>query len=298
MRSYCSCGSLIVYGKCTNKNCETLAFGLDVFDLQRQINMYCNNEKIAKKLKKFDGFLPMIPKYDSLLTPLNDDDSYDTKINLYTEFKELKAFGIPLNMSVCVNVSDNLEDRLAFIKLRESSIKESRGKLDKITPYILKMELYYPYANNGYIVYFGSYNQSSWQIISKFKPRNIEDELGHIEKAIGLQYTLSKNWSVYVKDANDVIGMRMMIGRKKAKEIFKLREIEDGKQRRTALKHIVNSYTRNTNTDNEISVLEHLRGATEFKWEGLKCVLIPSMKEQRNIEKLKSNKRQENKSKK
>jgi hypothetical protein len=292
MRLYCTCGSLIINGKCSNKKCETLEFELDILDLQNETNSYCINEKIRKKVKKFDGFIPMLPQYDNLLSGLDDDDTYDTKINISTELKALRAFKIPLNISVGIRVKNDDDgiDRIAFIKVQEASLKEARGKIDRITPYMVKIELYYPYVDQGYTTYLGSFDENKWQVVSKFKPVNPQEDLTHALNSIGLQYTLSKNWSVYIKDEDDVIGMRMMIGRNKAREIFKLRDIEDGKQRRTALRHIVNSHSRKISDEMEIDVLKHLRGAMEFDWEDLKCTIIPSLKEIRSIEKLKSEK--------
>ena len=119
--------------------------------------------------------------------------------------------------------------------------------------------------------------------------KEINDALFKIYSGMALQYSLCSNWSIYTKDKNDAIGMRVMIGKNKVKQIFKLRDIEDGKQRRTALRHIVGGYTKLTNGF-EIDITNYLRGATEFTCDGLKYKLEPSLKDLRFIEKLKKEK--------
>lgn len=62
------------------------------------------------------------------------------------------------------------------------------------------------------------------------------------------------------------------------REVFRLRDIPEGRSRRAALRHWVKEHWRSSRTDpaEEVKVREHLRGATEFTWNGLRCRVVPS----------------------
>lgn len=62
-----------------------------------------------------------------------------------------------------------------------------------------------------------------------------------------------------------------------AREVFKLRDVPEGKQRRSAIHHWVGEHRRRkTESDEYINILDYLRGQTEFKWNGLNCTIKPS----------------------
>jgi hypothetical protein len=64
-----------------------------------------------------------------------------------------------------------------------------------------------------------------------------------------------------------------------ARAVFRLRDIPEGRQRRTALKHWVTEHWRSTpaTNDKSIKVGEYLRGAEKFTWNGLRCIVTPSL---------------------
>lgn len=65
----------------------------------------------------------------------------------------------------------------------------------------------------------------------------------------------------------DVLGVR---------EVFRLRDIPNGAQRRAALRHWVGEHWRENEKD-RIKVRRHLRGAIKFSWNGLQCEIEPSL---------------------
>lgn len=66
-----------------------------------------------------------------------------------------------------------------------------------------------------------------------------------------------------------------------AREVFRLRDIPNGKSRRTALRHWVREHWRKKHDDpaDESKVREHLRGATSFVWNGLRCSVRPAQED-------------------
>jgi hypothetical protein len=68
------------------------------------------------------------------------------------------------------------------------------------------------------------------------------------------------------------------------REAFRLRDIPDGKQRRTALRHWVRDHWRRRGRESEADhrwILAHMRGAEEFSWSGLQCRIEPSRQDER-----------------
>lgn len=64
-----------------------------------------------------------------------------------------------------------------------------------------------------------------------------------------------------------------------AREVFRLRDIPEGKSRRAALRHWVKSHWRSGSRDGSSEVRRHLRGAERFVWNGLRCVITPSIED-------------------
>jgi hypothetical protein len=89
---------------------------------------------------------------------------------------------------------------------------------------------------------------------------------------VDLERECSENW---LADAADIKldgapTVRLVIGPHEAKDLFRLREIEDGAQRRAALLHLVRAHERRRHaTPHEASqVREHLRGRPSCTWGG------------------------------
>jgi len=63
------------------------------------------------------------------------------------------------------------------------------------------------------------------------------------------------------------------------KEWFRLRDVPDGKNRRSALLHWVSKHSRQSRKDpeSEIQVRAYLRGASEWDWFGMGCRVIPAV---------------------
>ena len=67
------------------------------------------------------------------------------------------------------------------------------------------------------------------------------------------------------------------------KEVFKLRDIKDGEQRRKALKHIVKSHERTLSSGEKIEIMRYLRGKEKFTQNGYEITIIPSKDDVKSI---------------
>lgn len=109
-----------------------------------------------------------------------------------------------------------------------------------------------------------------WQrLIGNPDPFRVDDSL-RAQMALGMQFTRYYQWMVGCRHGDrpsiliptDPTGIR---------DLFRLREVPEGRQRRAALKHWVSAHWRKKRDDEEakIFVRQHLRGAETFDWLGL-----------------------------
>jgi hypothetical protein len=92
--------------------------------------------------------------------------------------------------------------------------------------------------------------------------------------ALGLQFNSFYEWNVDIRRENS-LELSFVTDPIGAQEIFRLRDIPEGKARRAALRNWVMQHWRKTR-DVDVKVRRHLRGAEQFNWNGLYCTIRPS----------------------
>lgn len=93
---------------------------------------------------------------------------------------------------------------------------------------------------------------------------------------LGLASLRHAQWRVYL-GLDDRPGIELPTTPQGAAEVFRLRDIPEGKQRRAALRHWVNEFWRPLpGTEEETKVREHMRGVQSFAWSGLRVRITPS----------------------
>jgi hypothetical protein len=99
-----------------------------------------------------------------------------------------------------------------------------------------------------------------------------------IPAALGAALALRYEWSVWLGHSSGP-RVRFLTDPLGAREVFRLRDIPPGRDRRAALRHWVSAHARkrHADMDNEARtwVRKHLRGATDFTWNGLRCRIQP-----------------------
>lgn len=92
----------------------------------------------------------------------------------------------------------------------------------------------------------------------------------------GLALSLRYQWTVWLghKDGPRV---RLLSDPTGAREVFRLRDIPQGRERRAALRNWVTDHWRKSRKaeDDAAWVARHLRGAMDFDWNGLRCRIQP-----------------------
>ena len=100
-----------------------------------------------------------------------------------------------------------------------------------------------------------------------------------IHMALQLSLTYHYEWSCYIKEHEDSIGIRVPIHPSASKDVFMLRNIEKGDKRKRAICNFVKDHSRTikgSGNEREVLVKKHLRGDLKFNWRGLQVNIIPS----------------------
>lgn len=109
---------------------------------------------------------------------------------------------------------------------------------------------------------------------------------GSVPALLGFALALRYEWSVWI-GYNEGPRVRFLTDPLGVREIFRLRDIPSGRDRRAALRHWVSAHARRRHPDMNGEALawvrRHMRGATDFTWNGLRCRIQPDAYELEQI---------------
>jgi hypothetical protein len=106
---------------------------------------------------------------------------------------------------------------------------------------------------------------------------SLDDLRWRITMAIAKTLTSEYCWSVSL-GWDDKLMLRFPTDALGVKEVFRLRSIPNGESRKKALLHWVSEHYRRTKKyDEPIDIQPYLRGNVKFNWNGLLCVIKPSI---------------------
>lgn len=166
---------------------------------------------------------------------------------------------------------------------RRVPLKEVRGKFALQTGVVVESStaVINPAATYESAKMLYEYRGGKWISVANhagFRSGTFVAEEHHaIQMAMGIAFTRQYEWRVSlgwvgcptISFVTDPVG---------AREVFRLRDLPNGRSRRSALRHWVREHWRRARRDGaeESKVRAHLRGATEFTWNGLACRIMPS----------------------
>lgn len=159
------------------------------------------------------------------------------------------------------------------------SAKDARGYAKRFSPYMLRADMaeLKDGAFGRFTIYWAWIN-GQWRVADP----KLDGELMDIEGAMmrsstALALRQRYEWAVSlglpgspsVRFATDPTGM---------KDVFRIRDLPEGRDRREALMGWVCDHWRQDrfDPDVEVYVRKHLRGATKFGWEEFECELLPA----------------------
>jgi len=188
----------------------------------------------------------------------------------------------PLDVKIIAEDTDCAGDFVAH-RVRAITPKQARGEVRRPLPYMVDLaHLFFspdkPALARRWIM--GSTDGVWWQSLTNaaIPDPTLDAQFSDIiNVGHGIRFTQDYFWSVQlgwiglplIRIPTDPVG---------AREVFRLRDIPEGKARRAALRHWVEEHWRKDRRDpsEEVKVREHLRGKTVFTWGDLQCIITPS----------------------
>lgn len=206
----------------------------------------------------------------------------------------------PLDAVWCMKYDEGgwPEGTWSFNRIRTCDIREARGRAALITPKMLVRDYCYitpdgarqglrrflAFSGGRWIAAYKGGQRWSWigdagndtQRPEPISHREEPPHNGTVSLAFSIMLTRRYHWSVCLSYGGPSI--RFLTDPTGVREIFKLRDLPEGKLRRAALRHWVAKHHRRSRADEAalIDIRRHLRGATKFTWNGLTCVIEPS----------------------
>lgn len=193
----------------------------------------------------------------------------------------------PLDIGIiCENAGNDLG--LAMARVYTITPRQARGCASRFSPFMIRMD--YAQMMHGQLMraamlrawlggkWVQAERRTIWETEIPKKPDET-DATGRLFPCVATALALRQRyeWAVSlgleaspsIRFATDPTGI---------KEIFKIRDLPEGKDRREALMTWVSDHWRQDrdDPDMEIYVRKHLRGATMFTWRGMNCELLPS----------------------
>ena len=107
------------------------------------------------------------------------------------------------------------------------------------------------------------------------RPRYDRDNMTSAVMAHSMAFTMRYEWTVSLSLCGSM-KIKLPTTPAGARVMFKDREIEPGRVRRTALKNWVRRHSRMCHSGKTADIPAHLRGRTPFSWNGFDCLLEPS----------------------
>jgi hypothetical protein len=263
----------------------------------------------------FDGADPVLDEKRHAALFGRDDTMFKTDLKP-TQFPRFDVSVISLSTN---DINPEIEEGVSLTRCRRASLRFLRGRGASATGFAVELSLAVVTKEFEYIgwhEYFTWTGGNNWApvernlmeghgrrvdwVTMKRRPGTaqlIHDKEERAEWSLKIQLALAdteirrQNWRVLLGfDGHPRIGFRTdPVG---VREIFRLRDIPEGQKRRAALRHWVREHWRvpvsvEENRSALIHVREHLRGSTQFHWNGLSCSIIPSeIDRTRNLEEI------------
>lgn len=299
--NFCECGSLIISEKCSNKKCgkihkQPTQFEMNLANFMDRVNNPLGKFDIST-IKSFDGIIPASKEFN-IVDSANYDDSMED-----FGYYDLKKANIPMSFSQCrLDEEDNYVLERFFLadmaKLKHQIVTPMHLNFIWLIQYIdykgENKEISKCFKDNRikFIIRATPNNKFYHNAASPRRTRELDgDWKKDVEDFPKLMLNNYYTWKVYLKNESDIIGITVPVNASSIKELFKFREIPQGKERRTALFHWVSKHYRrksgNATYDELVEIHKYLRGQTEFDWNGLTCKIIPSADDLATLQRIK-----------
>ena len=213
---------------------------------------------------------------DFLCTPEQQEQALETGTGLNVLYT-------PLNSCFIVDSSGEDQDhRFSLVRCVKLNPKLWRGRIRSVPPDRIDLAIIHLYEDGTFSVNrfpMGRLN-GAWERLEHDAQTKINDYLAiATSAAVALQYRRERSLSVELENINGFGSINITTDHIGIRELFKLREREEGRIRRSPIINWVQHHWRKNRVDeeSEIYVRKHLRGRETFEWADLKCTVHPSI---------------------
>lgn len=242
------------------------------------------NQKVAGNFRKitnrdFDGCIPFLPESFYWHDEVDGDQAL---IPAYSEPR------LHPRLDIRIITLDPTDKRPQLQRVKRVQPQQIRGR---VTPFL-------PFPTEHIVLFadgvmeqriFGRGGER-WVCISA--DHDADKSIAHqmamsrlLDMAYGLAEYMQSRWSVYFCKIGSP-GIRFPTTPTGARAAFALRDLPEGADRRSALRHWVTEHWRVNSSDSQEDVLvrEHLRGGAKFVWNGIHCRITPSDNDMQRVE--------------
>ena len=238
---------------------------MDEMQLLESVNRIVDSCYTRTDLKRFDGFVPIMPELYSRNEVIFSDGTID-------------CLERPLCFAAYVPGKKRQDDQL--MKLQRTPGREIVKRIGRFQANCYSYSRQFideaPYRIPDTYVHLGNNGTFDRIIVPKgfnVNPKIAEDVLVASQVSLGAAFWVENSFRVYIKPVDGALGFTIPIDTvDQCKNLFKMRDIEDGEKRRKALKHFVKEHLRKKQRSDEKALIHrYLLGKTEFSWNGYYC---------------------------
>lgn len=192
-------------------------------------------------------------------------------------------------IDVCTIQTKGTEFGLLVQRVQSVTPKQVRGYASRISPFMLRRDIGAEdrgkfITASGLLSYLGGkWPDAQGRVMYEGKAEIpvregvVADNLEVGNLAIALALRQRYEWAVNIGFEKSP-SVRIVTDPTGMKELFRLRDVADGRNRKDALMTWVSDHWRKNRHDSDVEVYvrKHLRGERKFEWRGMECEIVPS----------------------
>lgn len=181
-------------------------------------------------------------------------------------------------LDVCtIQLNDLADNGLLVQRARSITPKDARGVVSRISPFMLCTDIAAEVEGKlATARSIESYLGGNWVHAEKeVSTKSSSFFRGNVAIAVALRQRYE--WAVSIGFSNSP-SVRIVTDPTGMKDLFRLRDVPDGRNRRDALMTWVSDHWRKDRRDPDVEtyVRKHMRGSAKFDWRGMECEIMPA----------------------
>lgn len=263
-----------------------------------ELMVLMNASKIKKDRFEKGGYPIPLRNFDKAESFFIESGTHDDIIEDVEYFSTVTHDDLDkrVDCAVVAPVTEEGEDDGAVAVRRYVTVRRPLMPVATVTRHIVASQRLFLDRQTGIgrtsVQYFGTNGAGDWQnwidLASGQPLLEVHPaECGALRMALGIQFGRDYLWYAHLKLPGAEAGVMIPTTPGGARALFRLRDVEEGRTRRTALTHWVGEHSRRVRKDTAEEtrtwVKEHVRGTAKFKWRDMEGAIYPAAYDLRRI---------------